>query len=1023
MVISHNRVPDSGFIRDQEELSMSCYRRPDVEGYRSVGRSGAVERLRSRGCRKQVDLSTVCRGILLIVAAWLASAISLPAAELQQEFVEGLRKQGLGDMGMLYLRKLETEQKIPASLVETFDLELARCMQVAAQRSENVDEAERLRVETRGQLEKFLKDHATHPQAGFAFDTYGVLSLSIGNTSLKQASFQKDPKRKELLLTQARAAFEEARPRFAEAAKLFKNRYDELAQSAEELGEEKSAKARLSKKRQAQQLALAEDDWLNSRFNLSMVDYHVAQTYADPQHADVKPLLEKADKSLDAIWQGYRGLLPGLLAHYWTGRVNELLGNFDKALDIYDEVTGNEAEEGRALNPALAGFYAENFLQRARLLNQLNRRKDLIYEAEAWLDDNSQRKTDPYYGVVVEVAKAYIALTEDRPAAAPDAKPLTEAEQKKAEDDKVKSMNKVVRSLRDIAKVSSSSQNEAILLYRKYAKAGGEEPTEIATFDEAVAIADAAASNREFREAVKAYERAIELQEQEKNPDRLASVQYHLALAKLQIGDAAGAFAVAEAFARANPTAKLGPAAAVLAVNAALALCSTATDRAAAEQQLGGIVDYTIQTWPNRAESDDARIALGRLKTVQNDLPGAITAYEKVNSASDRYPQSQSLSGQSHWRMYLQAKQAKAVDEAATQHRAAAQGLFEQALAAALKSTNAADEAVASECRLSLGELLLEGNQPQLAIEHLAILETKIRELNPPSLDMPQLRSLVASVRAHAMNKNMEGAQASGELLMQLGQDIPQVNLVLATVARLLREAHKADVARVIESATKTTDEITAAQAASEKSKAALADFLTKVSVRQQLSLPELVAIGDSAAETGQKDLAKATYQRVLAAGQEAAAKDPKAAQALIRVQAALIGLLRTDRQYQEALTQVDALILSVPNALDPKIERARILQGMAEEDPAKYAEATAEWAKLRSALQRSAKKPPVYLEIIYNLAKCLEGQSRFAPDAKAEAELKKQATQLLKATLAMSPALNGPDMVAQFKTLLEELK
>ena len=288
--------------------------------------------------------------------------------------MEGLRKQGLGDMGMLYLRKLETEQKIPASLVETFDLELARCMQVAAQRSENVDEAERLRVETRGQLEKFLKDHATHPQAGFAFDTYGVLSLSIGNTSLKQASFQKDPKRKELLLTQARAAFEEARPRFAEAAKLFKNRYDELAQSAEELGEEKSAKARLSKKRQAQQLALAEDDWLNSRFNLSMVDYHVAQTYADPQHADVKPLLEKADKSLDAIWQGYRGLLPGLLAHYWTGRVNELLGNFDKALDIYDEVTGNEAEEGRALNPALAGFYAENFLQRARLLNQLNRR-------------------------------------------------------------------------------------------------------------------------------------------------------------------------------------------------------------------------------------------------------------------------------------------------------------------------------------------------------------------------------------------------------------------------------------------------------------------------------------------------------------------------------------------------------------------------------------------------------------------------------------------------------------------------
>lgn len=1002
---------------------MSRYLGQDIECHLPVGRWGAVEGLCSGQRRDRISCARCCRSLLLLAATWLASSISLPAAELQQEFVEGLRKQGLGDMGMQYLRQLETTQKIPASMAETFDLELARCMQVAAQQSENVDEAERLRVDTRGQLEKFLKDHATHPQAGFAFDTYGVLSLSIGNTSLKQASFQKDPKRKDLLLTQARAAFEEARPRFAEAAKLFKDRYDVLTQSVEETGGRKSAKARLSKKRQARELALAEDDWLNSRFNLAMVDYHVAQTYADPKHADVKPLLDQADKSLDAIWQGYRGLLPGLLAHYWTGRVNELLGNFDKALDIYDEVTGNEAEEGRALNPALAGFYAENFLQRAKLLNQLDRRKDLIYEAEAWLDDNSQRKTDPYYGVVVEVAKAYFALSEDRPAAAPDAKPLNEAEQKKAEDDKVKTMNKVVRGLRDIIKVSSSSQNEAILLYRKYAKAGGGEPTEIATFDEAVAIADAAASNREFQEAVKAYERAIELQEQEKNPDRLASVQYHLALAKLQTGDSAGSFAIADAVARANPTAKLGPPSAVLAINAALALCSTGTDRAAAEQQLGEIVDYTIQTWPNRAESDDARIALGRLKTVQNDLPGAITAYEKVNSASDRFAQSQNLSGQSHWRMYLLAKQAKAVDDAATHHRTAAQGLFEQALAAALKSTNAADEAVAAECRLYLGEMFLEGNQPQLAIEQLAILETKIRESNPQALDMPQLRTLVASVRAHAMNKNMDGAKASGELLMQLGQDIPQVNLVLTTVARLLREAYKGDVARVIESASKTTDEITAAQAALEQSKAALADFLTKLAARQQLSLPELVAIGDSASEAGQKDLAKVTYQRILAAGQEAAGKDPKAAQALIRVQAALIGLLRTDRQYQEALNQVDALILSVPNALDPKIERARILQGLAEDDPTKFAEATSEWAKLRAAFQRSAKKPPAYYEIIYNTAKCLEGQSRFAPDAKAEAEFKKQANQLLKATLAMSPALNGPDMVAQFHTLLQELK
>ncbi len=69
----------------------------------------------------------------------------------------------------------------------------------------------------------------------------------------------------------------------------------------------------------------------------------------------------------------------------------------------------------------------------------------------------------------------------------------------------------------------------------------------------------------------------------------------------------------------------------MLAINAALSLCATSTDRPAAEKQLNDVVDYTIQTWPNRAEADDARIALGRLKMTQGDLSAAIAALEKVN--------------------------------------------------------------------------------------------------------------------------------------------------------------------------------------------------------------------------------------------------------------------------------------------------------------------------------------------------------------------------------------------------------
>ena len=140
-------------------------------------------------------------------------------------------------------------------------------------------------------------------------------------------------------------------------------------------------------------------------------------------------------------------------------------------------------------------------------------------------------------------------------------------------------------------------------------------------------------------------------------------------------------------------------------------------------------------------------------------------------------------------------------------------------------------------------------------------------------------------------------------------------------------------------------------------------------------------------------------------------------------MQSALIGLLRADRQYAEALVQVDALIAAQPKALDPLIERARILQGMAEDEPAKWAEATAAWDNLRRNFSRPGKKPPEYYEIIFNQAQCFAGQARNAPDAKSAAEHKTNAKKLLHGTLATSPDLNGPEMVAKYKALQEELK
>ena len=952
-----------------------------------------------------------CFRTLLCAALLLVPTLPLFAAELQLEFVEGLRKQGLGDLGTVYLKQLEAEKKIPASLAETFDLELARCMQVAAQFTENSDEAEQLRVETRAQLDKFLKDHPTHAEAGSAFDTHGVLSLTIGQSSLKQALSQKDPKLKEQLLANAKIAFEESRPRFTEAVKLFQARFEALSQAAEgDEGPTRAPKIRMSKKRQEEQLFAAEDDWLNARFNLAMVDYRVAQTYADPKHKDVKPLLEQAEKSLDSIWLGYGSAMPGLLAHYWTGRVNEQLSKMDKALDIYDEVTGSEPDATDDIPEVFVDFYGENFLRRLQLLNQLNRRDEYFFvDAEEWLKDNIGRKSDAYYGVIVELAKAYATEAATQPAA-----------------DKAKTMAKVVKALRDIKTISSAYQDDAITLYNLHAKAGGEEVMEIKTFDEALALANTAMKNQDPAAAIEALERAWVLKDQEKNKDRLESVQYQLALAKYLSNDIAGAFTLADKFAHDSPDSKLAPPAAALAIKAALYLYSQATDRPTAEKQLNGIIDYTLQKWPNRVESDDARIALGSLKTFQGDLAGAIAIYGKLNPASDRFAQSQSLTAKAHRHLFAVARQANKLDDAAKAHRVQAQSLFEQALATASKSLKAEDEAVVAECRLNLGEMLLEDAQVDQALAMLAPLEAKIRETNPPKLDNTQLRTLLSAVKIHSAKKNLAGALACGLLLLEKGPDIPPVNSALVRVTGLLRDDYKADLGQVMALAAMEKPEdalVNAANIKVEASKKALVDILEKLAPRTQLSLPEMVAIGDYASDAGLSELAKTTYQSALEVGQKQPAKTPQTAGALTRVQAALIGLLRANRQFPAALVQVNALIAANPKALDPKMERARILHGMAEDDPTKWADATTEWGKLRTLLQGSPKKPPEYYEIIYSMAQCFAGQSRNAPDQNTAAAHKKNANSLLNATLALSPDLNGPETVAKFKALQEELK
>jgi hypothetical protein len=121
-------------------------------------------------------------------------------------------------------------------------------------------------------------------------------------------------------------------------------------------------------------------------------------------------------------------------------------------------------------------------------------------------------------------------------------------------------------------------------------------------------------------------------------------------------------------------------------------------------------------------------------------------------------------------------------------------------------------------------------------------------------------------------------------------------------------------------------------------------------------------------------------------------------------------------------LAQVDKLIAENPKALEPRMEKGRILEAWSEKVPSHYSEAVAHWSDLRMRLQQvKGKKPPEYYDVMYRVADCLMRDAQKTSDKQIQMERAKQAEQVLKSTLVLNPSLDGPDTVARFKALLNK--
>ncbi len=947
----------------------------------------------------------------------MGSARQAAATEPVFEFLRALQDRGYGEAAIEYLKQQQASGRMPPQLAETLDLELSRSYRAAIAEAFNAAEADNRLANARAHLDKFLKEHPDHAEVARAMESWGDIELDQGLEQLRRATASRNAEHEQQLRAAARAHFEQARPRFVDATARYLERYTQLKNAAA-AGNPRARASATRQQREAQQAVLdAEFAWLECRFKSAKIDFYTAQSYADHQAPERKAALAAAAKAFDDVFQSYRESLVGLHAHLWHGRAVDELGNNQLALDIYDEVLAT-APESRERETGLEPLFALAQYYRLLVIQRSGGAEPFLAEAEPWLElRRAWRSFDGYQGVQLEVARANLER----------AKELSGSR-------KSALVQSSLATLAGMARVRSEHQQAAILLRRQFTQADGAttDPATVKTLDEAVALGEAAIENLDWTGAAALFGRALELKPANLDAERLQQLaarfdqaRYQVALAQYAQGNLAECLRGAEQILDEHPDAAAAPAAGSLAVSAALSLYARAEDKQAALERLDAIAQKMIDRWPDKAEADDARIALGQASLVRGELSDAVAAFENVNPRSLRYASALYLAGQTNWRLYLVAK-AKGDAAADPAARDALRAKAESQLQTSVERQHEAarqDPAAAgplADAQLLLAEVKLEAGQPQQAAELVEPLAAKIAQGKPKPLDNAQLRTLLASARAQAALEQFDKVATTTNLVCELGDDNSTTNGVLNTMLKLLVDAWKLAEAEQIEAGgSNDAARRSAAATAVNTRRKLVGDLVPRLAERKENTLAALIFVADTAAQLDQRDAARQLYQSILTRGEADAAFQQTNRPALTRIQAQLVGLLRQNGQFNEALSEANKLIEQFPNALEPLMEKGRVLQAWADEEPARFDDAVAHWTMLRTRLVRLPRKPPEYYEVVYNAANCLFSIALKSNDPQKAL----QSEQLLNATLVLSPKLSGPELVARYKELMRKAR
>jgi tetratricopeptide (TPR) repeat protein len=1014
---------------------------------------------------RRMDCRTLgCFSIALILAlchVLPVAAQEQPVGDYPTQFLEKLRSRGWHDVALEYLEEAENDPLASPEFLADRDYHLAVTRTTLARQA--VGDKER-----QSQLDRAIADFQAFATANPESSHYVDALSQAGNLLAEQAL---------VLLNKAdrlpASAVAEQESLRASAREILEKASAAVSQMLE------SAEARLAKLPRGAALQanrgnvqLKQDlqgKLAEGKFLAANLHFEKARTFDKDSDEHVKAL-EEAAAAFKQVQKEYENKLVGFFAVLYEGRCFQAAGDYDKALDTYNDLTSQPVGQAD-----FRKLIARAYRHRAECHLAREEPEKAIEECTTWLDESSvdERKEPEWLAVAFQLANAYSA----------------QAEADSGNDSASKLRTEARKLYRDLSRQPGEFQEAA---RTALALAGGDEikPVDVKSFGDAfaagksaieqmnssqLAVKLAANNNPEgvadLKEqvdanraaALKYFQSAVEMADDKSPAEDVVATHYYLCWLYWNDGRTEEAAELGQRIADKYPDSPFAPTAAKITLAAyerlflqAKTSSSEATISAAGEK-LRNIAELIVERWNDSDAARDATNLLISLALKDNDFTEADRLLAELPEKS-RGSAGLTL-GATMWSRYLEQSANKenasnpATDELKTRATQLLAGGYESLADAHAEISSSQAAAV-----LYYVQALLADNKPDEALE---VLENK--RVGPLAL---MKRNTGAE---HEKAFALEASKAA--LRAFLSVDPPRTDDALAMMEQLENIASEAgkDPSQLtgiyVNLGLQLQEQIKRLTAAGEKDKAqavagAFANLLERVAaqgdsqswaVRNWLAQTSLQLGSGLAGGAADRylDQAEKAFRDIL----NAAAKDPKFAPselAILAVRKKLGETMQARGDFAGAVEQFTEILAKKPNMLELQQSTAAALQawGIAKKDPTiidqairgTKPQANAQnlvWGWLRLATVADAAKrkaeqkgddaaagkySDAYFSARYEAAR---GRLAAGKLATGDSQAKQLGTvrQSITALKQLSPDMGGEQWAAKFEALLKDVE